>query len=393
MARGSFGLRRPVSGLGVDFGSAGVKAVALGWDRGRPVLLGAGREPAPPGTVRDGVIVDREAAAAALGRLLERIGTRSREVGIAVGGSSVFLKRLPLPAGNPEAPEFREHVAREAARHVPFHIESLEFDYEVSAPKPPGEERPAGNDDAPAGIVFGAAPRELVRGLCDAAVACGRQPTRVDLEPYTLFAAARLQLLLAGSGPGEAAKAVGADRPAAFVDVGAARVGAHIFRRGPLPPRSPSNGAGPPAPERADLLASVEAPPSAPGLFPDPSASAPPFESGQPDAGAASGAASPAGTDVSTTERVVAALSEARREAGVRRPVGLWRSGGRPLSAAGRSALGEAAGGREVRLDPLGRIGRRSDRPADPAPVSGPAFAIAAGLAYTQLLDQLARGR
>ncbi len=363
MAQIPFGLRKPLSGIGVDLGSAGVKAVELGWDRDGPFLVGAGREQIPPGVVSDGVTSDPDAVGEALGRLLARIGARTREVAVAVGGNSVFIRRLPPPADDPAAPGFRDAVAREAARHVPLHIESLEFDWVASPPKAPaasGEAVPGDSGDGsaesgpPAAIVFGAAPREMVRAHCDAVTRCGRQTTRVDLEPYALFAAARLAGATSRSGPDPAPP-----RPVAFVEVGARRASVHVF-------------GGPPGgvedDDPGDLLASVEARPGGPGA---------PLAPGVPRTDRSAEAAP-----------IVAAFREGLREAGVRSAWRTWVCGGAPLPRGARAALRDAGGGGLSALEPLAALRKGSPDPkeSDPElPPDGPAFAIAAGLAFIQV--------
>ena len=327
-------------------------------------------------------MADPEAAGATVARLLARIGTRTREVAVAIGGSSVFIRRLPLPEGDPGDPTFRDAVAREAARHVPFHIESLEFDYQISpnpaggrgngAPVPPPG---AAAEPERAGVVFGAAPRAMVQAHCDAILHGGGRVTRVDLEPYALFSAARLEAFgrafaEASSGASGESSGAGAamgspavdEAPLAFVEVGAERTAAHVFARAPAAPPA-SNGAGPAAPmapDPGDLLSSLEAPP------------------GSEDHGA----------------RIAATLRAALVEAGVGAPLVVRLSGGAPVSPAAARDLSEAAGEPPAPLDPLARLRCPGDgRPGGEGAAWGPAFAIAAGLAFTQLVDRVAGRR
>ena len=254
-------------------------------------------------------------------------------------------------------------MAREAARHVPLHIESLEFDWVASPPKAPassGEAAPGDSGDGsaesepPAAIVFGAAPREMVRAHCDAVTRCGRQTTRVDLEPYALFAAARLSGATNRSGPGPTPPG-----QVAFVEVGARRASVHVFG-GP-----PGGGEDD---DPGDLLASVEARPGGPGA---------PLAPGVPKTDRSAEAAP-----------IVAAFREGLREAGVRSAWRTWVSGGALLPRGAREALRDAGGGGPLALDPLAALRKGSPDPqeSDPKlPPDGPAFAIAAGLAFIQV--------
>ena len=367
-----FNWRRPVRAVGVDFGYSGVKAVALSADGGELTLLGAGSEPLPPGALWDGAVRDADAVSAALGRLLSRLGVRCRLLALAIGGGSVFVKRFSLP---PEAVapgtapgDLREAVAREAARHVPFHLESLEFDYEARAADPEA----AGSDPegrGPPAIVFGAAPREMVLEHCRAAAAAGREVTRVELEPYALHAAVALADRFAGADRDPGALAI--------VEIGASRAGIHVF--GDPPPSDTPAGAGAPA----DLLASLPAP-GAGVLAMDGPAS--PGESGVGPAPAGGGRqARPPGIPAREMfqDRIVAVAREAFREAGSRRGMRVLLSGGGAGSPAVRGGLRDLASGDPVALDPLEGL----------APSEfGPAYSVAAGLAYQQIVARLGPG-
>lgn len=373
--------RRPLHAVGVDFGYTGVKVVALSADRGELTVLGAGMEPLPAGALRDGGVRNADAVGAALGRLLTRLRVRCRLLALAIGGSSVLVKRFAVPpeaVATGETPGgLREAVAREAARHVPFHLESLEFDYEGPLPvtreaagDPEGEGRAA--------VVFGAAPRETVREHCRAAAAAGREAARVELEPYALHAAVGLADRLAG-----------ADRepgPLAIVELGASRSGVHVFGNSPTAGPTirdqgrPRNGhARPDAP--ADLLASVPVPGvGAPGL------DGPPAGAGSGVERGLAGSRPPTRWEGDRGEsaevfhnRIAAAAREALGEAGLGQGRRMLLSGGGAVSPAVRAVLREFTAGDPVVLDPLKGL--------DPAE-NGPAYSVAAGLAYQALLDR-----
>lgn len=374
--------RRPLHAVGVDFGHSGVKAVALASDGGDLTLLGAGLEPLPPGALRDGAVRDADAVGAALGRLLTRLRVRCRVLALAIGGSSVLVKRFPLPpeaAASGTAPgDLREAVAREAARHVPFHLESLEFDYEGPHPAAP-EAAPEGpGRPVPPVIVFGAAPREIVIEHCRAAASAGREAGRIELEPYALQAAARLADRFAGAErePG----AVG------IVEIGASRSGIHVFGDAPLagfPAGVPVRASGPPAlaGSPADLLASVPAPGAGVlALEGSPAGGETGVEPARPGNDPATGlpGSLAVGAEV-FQERIGAVAREAFREAGLRHGIRVLLSGGGARSPAVRAGLRDFAAGDPELLDPLAGF-----RP----PEYGPAYSVAAGLAYQAVLDR-----
>ena len=362
-------------GLGVDLGSSGVKAVALARDGDGISLLGAGREELAPGAVHDGAARDPEAVGSALRRLLARMGVRCRLAGLALGGSSVLIKRFAAPsepvASARTAEAFREAVAREAARHVPFHLESVEFDFE--GPLPREAESGVGEESGAATVVFGAAPRETIRDHCRAMAAAGREVTRIELEPYALYAAARLDVSGASS-PSERG-------PLAIVEVGASRACVHVFGDAPARGAAPSAaGQGPgdllasiPVPGTGALAADSPAPPQAPFPFPPEAAERP---GGPPGPGWPATGGNEAGV---FANRIAATLREALREAEVRQPLRILLSGGGAGVPEIRARLAALDLGTPVALDPLRRLGFGGQ---------GTAFAVAAGLAYQQLLDR-----
>ena len=382
--------RRSLTGLGVDFGSSGVKAVALSSDGSGLTLLGAGREALEPGAVQDGAIRDPDAVGAALGRLLARLGVRCRLVALAIGGSSVLVKRFPAPAEAAQSAEairsgkagdgFRDLVAREAARHVPFHLESLEFDYEGPLPAlaepAPGE--PARRERG--AIVFGAAPRETVDNHCRAVTTAGRQVTRIELEPYALYAAAGFSTSLTSPDREPGALAI--------VEIGASRAGVHVFGGSPPPhrlirdnPSARDPGAGASAP--ADLLASIPAPGAGAREVDRPPLDAPPQlepagRAGHSERQETGWPGRPTDDAAVFWNRIVATVREALREADPRGGVRLCVSGGGAGLPGMRVRLEELELGNPVVLDPLGQLGSRDREPA---------FSVAAGLAYQQILD------
>ncbi len=359
-------LRRVVHEVGVDFGSSGVKVVALAQEAGGTSLLGADREPVDAGVIADGVVRNPDSVGAALGRVLARIGIRAASLSVAMGGSSVFVKRLPAPVAPPdEATPFREAVVEEAARHLPFHIESVEYDYE--------QDRGVGGDDdgTPPGVVFGAAPKDIVRSHCDAVHRAGYRVGRIDLEPYALFAAARLDAIA----PRPAAP-VHLPSGAAFIEIGARRIGVHLFRHGPGKPAVADEENGFRAaiartPEVGQLLASV----AVPGIGAEAALAATGAsgaDGGSPlDGGPESGISA-----ATVTFRTVAALQEALHEAGLKPPVTVRLSGGGAGLPGIAAAVGRFASGPPAPLAPLSGLS---------AEAPGPAFAIAAGLAFQQL--------
>ena len=329
--------------------------------------------------MRDGAVQDVEEVGAGLRRLLTRLRVRSRLLGLAIGGGSVLIKRFPAPPGGAGGPGgargFRDAVASEAARHVPFHLESLEFDYEGPASVPPGT---AGEESG--SVVFGAAPREVVQAHCRAAAAAGRQVARIELEPYALHTAVRLADHLTGGRRESGGVAI--------VEIGNSRSGVHVFMDSagvPAPTHGSAGVAQAEGEAPAELLASVPAPGVHAPLMHEPARVA---ESGDGPARPGSHPApAPPGGPARNAEvfrnRIVATVREALREAGLRQGPRVFLSGGGATAQPGRLGLERLASGDPAVLDPLSGLG---------CPDCGPVYSVAAGLAYRQILDQRAPG-
>lgn len=366
----------------MDFGTTSVKAAALGHDRHGLSLLGVGREPVPGGAVAAGVVRDPEQAGAALSRLLERIEVRGRLAALSLGGPSVFVRRfggVPLAAadrgGGRGADSLREAVAREAARHLPFHIEDMEFDYQPASPPagaPPADESP---------VVFAAAPRDTVRAHREALRAANREAARIEIEPYALFAALRLEAALSGVSPGASSgwtNGLGpSGGPVLLVEIGSSRAAVHLFERTPRP--------APPGARPERFLEALEAEEDPGELLASAQVSwegtpgAPKRRSGR---GGSRRAADSEGAGLG--HAVAGAIREALRD-GERKPPAVIRLTGAGARKDGvGEPLAEFAHGPPAPLEPLGLLSPEA---------AGPEYSLAAGLALLRLLDSAAPAR
>lgn len=376
----------------MDFGATSVKAAALGHDRHGLSLLGVGREPVPGGAVAAGVVRDPEQAGAALSRLLERIDVRGRLAALSLGGPSVFVRRFggvpaaaPGNAGGEGADSLREAVAREAARHLPFHIEDMEFDYQpASSPvgAPPVGAPPVGAPPAAESpVVFAAAPRDTVRAHREALRVANREAARIEIEPYALFAALRLEAALSGVSPGASSGWTNGRGPSGgpllLVEIGSSRAAVHLFERAPRP--APPGARPERFPEAleaeedpGELLASAQVSwEGTPG--------GPKRRSGR---GGARRAADSEGAGLG--HAVAGAIREALRD-GERKPPAVIRLTGAGARKEGiGEPLAEFADGPPAPLEPLALLSPEA---------AGPEYSLAAGLALLRLLDSAAPAR
>ena len=83
----------------------------------------------------DGNINNLEAVADAVKRGYKRLGTRTKNVAMAVPTGAVITKKIIVPAGLRED-ELEMQVETEANQYIPFALEEVNLDFQVVGPSP-----------------------------------------------------------------------------------------------------------------------------------------------------------------------------------------------------------------------------------------------------------------
>ena len=201
--------------VGLDIGSAYLKAVQVETQRGTPALRIArvAQIPTPPDAVRDGIIVDKNAVAGAIRQMLREAGIAATGAVTAVAGPTVVVRHIRLPRMTEAA--LRKSVRYEAAKHISANVEDSVIEFEILAPGaeagvvPPvgggaatpagsgaaaGEEDGGSSADAPSGtdqmnVMLVAAPREMVESRIATVELAGLEAVAVDIEAFALLRA------------------------------------------------------------------------------------------------------------------------------------------------------------------------------------------------------------
>lgn len=161
-------------GLGLDFGGAALKAVLLGAQKGGVVVLAAGQEPLPPGTVdADGLVTRPKEAGEAARRLLRRIGLKkAHRVVTTVGNGSAVIRLAQFPRMSRE--ELGEALRWEGGQHIPIPLEQAVLDFSIlESPR----------DASQMTVFLAAAPRRVAEALVSSLRLCHLRPYALDLEP------------------------------------------------------------------------------------------------------------------------------------------------------------------------------------------------------------------
>lgn len=168
--------------LGIDMGAGGVRVVEL--SRGRkPRIAHYAHVALPPGAMRDGSIVMRDAVCDALRDALRNSGSRLRNSALALPASAVITKTLTLPRSLSED-ELELQVEAEADASLPFARDEIGIDFDVIGPS-------ASEPDS-IEVALVAARQEKIDERTAIVEAVGLKPLIVDVETHALMSAIAL---------------------------------------------------------------------------------------------------------------------------------------------------------------------------------------------------------
>jgi type IV pilus assembly protein PilM len=191
--------------VGVDISSTAIKLVELaqtGKDAYR--LERYAIEPLVRDVVTDGNISNLDLVSDALKRAHKRLGTRNRNVALALPASMVITKKIIVPAGQKEE-ELELLVEAEANQYIPFALDEVNLDFQIIGPAP--------NNPEESEVLIAASRKEKVEDRVAVAEAAGLKPRVMDVESYAMQQAFEL---ISPSLP-----ASGRDQNIALVDIGA----------------------------------------------------------------------------------------------------------------------------------------------------------------------------
>lgn len=116
--------------LGLDISSTAVKLLELSWNGSRYRVESYAVEPLPPNSVVEKSVTDAEAVGEAIRRAVKRAGSRAKFAAVAVAGSSVITKVIPMPASLSDN-EMEAQIELEADQYIPYPLEEVNLDFEV----------------------------------------------------------------------------------------------------------------------------------------------------------------------------------------------------------------------------------------------------------------------
>jgi len=191
--------------IGVDISSSAVKLVEL-VDTGKELyrVERYAIKPLPKDAVVDGNIANLDAVAGVLKQAWLQMGTKIKNVALALPSSAVITKKIIVPAGLREQ-ELETQVEAEANQYIPFSLDEVNLDFQVIGPAP--------NLPDEVEVLIAASRKEKVEDRVAVAESAGLKALVMDVES---FATQTAYDLIARQLPGG-----GRDQTIAVVDIGA----------------------------------------------------------------------------------------------------------------------------------------------------------------------------
>jgi type IV pilus assembly protein PilM len=163
------------STLGVDIGSARIKAAVIDHSAAAPRLVRLVSEPIMPGTIVDGELVNADAATTALRHIVDIIGTTPPAVVTAVGGRDVIVRTVTMDRMS--AVDAKEVISWDADRYLPFDLNEVHLQIQLLDPR---------GDGAEMDILLVAARKTLVHERSTLLAAAGLDPTVIEVDAFAL---------------------------------------------------------------------------------------------------------------------------------------------------------------------------------------------------------------
>ena len=201
--------------IGVDISSSSVKMVELSETpkKNGYIVEHYVIEILPHDAVTDGNINNLDAVSDTLRRAWKRMGTRIKNVSLALPAAAVISKKILLPNGLRDN-ELEMQVEAEANQYIPFALEEVNLDFQVIGPAPSNPDEIE--------VLLAASRKANVDDRVAAAQEAGLTTIVVDVEPYAAEAA--FEQIRSGL-PGGAT-----DQCIALIDIGATVMNVNIIR-------------------------------------------------------------------------------------------------------------------------------------------------------------------
>jgi type IV pilus assembly protein PilM len=179
----------PPPQVAIEIAGRHVTAVAMADQGGRHVVTGHAVEPLAPGVAEPSLnapnIHDEPALSAAIAAVLERIGHRTRRVGLVLPDSTAKISLIRFEKVPEKAQDLEQLIRWQVRKTAPFRIEDAQVGWQPGARLP----------DSGREYLVTLARRDIVRGYERVCEAAGLQAGLVDIASFN-----QINAVLAGGG-------------------------------------------------------------------------------------------------------------------------------------------------------------------------------------------------
>jgi len=162
--------------IGLDISSSSAKLVELGQTTGGEFVLERfASEPFKKGWITDGQIEKFDEVADAVRRVVQKSGSKTKQVVMAMPQSAVITKKIMLPAGLREE-ELELQVESEANQYIPFSLDEVSLDFCVIGP--------SSTSVGDVEVLIAASRKDRVQDRQGLAEAAGLKPMVLDIESH-----------------------------------------------------------------------------------------------------------------------------------------------------------------------------------------------------------------
>ena len=165
--------------IGLDIGTSAVRAAELSFGKGQVSLERLGQVEVPPGSVRDGEVLDPDAVGAAIKQLWSISKFSHKKVALGVGNQKVVVRQVDLPWM--PASDLRRSLPFQSQDLIPMPVDTVELDFH------PLEEVTGSNGQRMIRGLLVAAARDMVLAAASSATKAGLTPIAVDLTSFALL--------------------------------------------------------------------------------------------------------------------------------------------------------------------------------------------------------------
>lgn len=202
--------------VGCDISTSSVKLVEIA-EAGKNVyrVERYAIEPLPRDAVVDGNIANIEAVGQALQKAWRNLGSRIRNIAMALPAAAVITKKVIVPAGLREE-DLELQVQTEANQYIPFSLDEVNLDFQILGQ--------AGSGPEEMEVLIAASRKEKIEDRVATAESAGLKVVVMDVESYASQAAFEL---IQGSSTG-----ITPDSVTALVDIGANVTRVSVMHKG-----------------------------------------------------------------------------------------------------------------------------------------------------------------